>query len=570
MPRVQPGEFVAKIELSKKAKRAYQKSGPRYTLSASQIRAADRREELANRAKQLAKKEEKKKESKRKREEKEEKEREAKRLQLQEGKLRPEDTWGKVTASQPRLHGFFRKPQVTRKLRAVQESASEEQEEPDNKSPAICRVSQSNTSLSEDVSQEELERVFSSQASPSTQPTTPKHSPPHALVTSANISLKDSPHNEADSHKMNFPSEMVEAAQVEVNAQLSFELSQSVVDFDIAEDGTAEEEPQHSPSSVSTQNRSPPLSLLRVTNIQLTSSPTKRKADDEITFVSPAKSIRSALSEMSPAKVNIRAQEKPDMTSAPTLGAGLLSPEKQTTGSNQLAAETIAMIGTQDLAEDVLSDDKENADPRCEVRPNKDVASSKSLSTLKSPIKLKSMPQSGFGSFDDCEDLFDFDFEDDYTDEFEDGLDDETFLSIAATQKPKKDVLVDIRGSPKKLSPSRTIEKPAPITFNAMKMPPPPAKSKLATPNKKAVGPLHGKPAREPVSKSNSFNFDGVDDDELTDFADQLEADLEQSLPAAGTKKKRRLPWVVNPLPPPNTQDYLEAIADEELFDSFS
>ena len=109
---------------SKQAKRLHQKQGQRFTFTPSQYRAAERRELLEERRKQTIAKEQKKKENKRKREEKQEREREAKRQQLAEGKISIEDTWGKVTASQPRLGAFFRKPAAVPSLSTVTEEAS--------------------------------------------------------------------------------------------------------------------------------------------------------------------------------------------------------------------------------------------------------------------------------------------------------------------------------------------------------------------------------------------------------------------------------------------------------------
>src|SRR5271170_295744 len=100
---------------TKKAKRLYQKSGKKFEFTASQFRAAERREELLARRRKEEAKAERRKANKRKREDKEEKERAAKRQQLAEGKIRPEDTWAKVGASQSRLNAFFKKPALPAK-----------------------------------------------------------------------------------------------------------------------------------------------------------------------------------------------------------------------------------------------------------------------------------------------------------------------------------------------------------------------------------------------------------------------------------------------------------------------
>ncbi|KAJ4509176.1 hypothetical protein HRR83_007138 [Exophiala dermatitidis] len=92
----------------KEAKRAAKKDGaPQFQLTASQMERADRLEAREEQRKKAIEKERQRRENKRKRDEKEEKERAVKRKMLEEGRIKVEDTWGKVTASQPRLNKFF-------------------------------------------------------------------------------------------------------------------------------------------------------------------------------------------------------------------------------------------------------------------------------------------------------------------------------------------------------------------------------------------------------------------------------------------------------------------------------
>ena len=98
-------------QTTKKARRDYLKSSKLYQFSSSQLRAAERREELEKRAEKCRANEERKKDKKRKREEKEESEREAKHRALAEGKVPTESFWGKVRNSQRRLNVFFAGPQ---------------------------------------------------------------------------------------------------------------------------------------------------------------------------------------------------------------------------------------------------------------------------------------------------------------------------------------------------------------------------------------------------------------------------------------------------------------------------
>ncbi|EXJ73580.1 uncharacterized protein A1O5_03341 [Cladophialophora psammophila CBS 110553] len=96
----------------KEAKRAYKKEGiggPRYT--ASQMARADKLDAREEKRKKEVEKERQRAENKRKREEKLERDRVARQKMVEEGRISIEDTWGKVTASQPRLNKFFgRKP----------------------------------------------------------------------------------------------------------------------------------------------------------------------------------------------------------------------------------------------------------------------------------------------------------------------------------------------------------------------------------------------------------------------------------------------------------------------------
>ena len=88
----------------KEAKRAYKKEGHVVRYTASQMARADRIDEKRKKA---LDKERQRIENKRKRDEKEERERKVRQKMLEEGRLKVEDTWGKVTASQPRLNRFF-------------------------------------------------------------------------------------------------------------------------------------------------------------------------------------------------------------------------------------------------------------------------------------------------------------------------------------------------------------------------------------------------------------------------------------------------------------------------------
>jgi hypothetical protein len=109
----------------KQAKKAFKRVPPNasFRLSASQMARADRLDAKEAKLRQSLEKEKEREKNKKKREMKEEREREVKRRMLEEGKLRVEDTWGKVSASQPRLHGFLGGASGVQKLKNGKEES---------------------------------------------------------------------------------------------------------------------------------------------------------------------------------------------------------------------------------------------------------------------------------------------------------------------------------------------------------------------------------------------------------------------------------------------------------------
>lgn len=107
---------------SRQAKKAAKKKTAQFQYSASQMRRADRIDELEERRRNAEDKERRRKANKIKRDEQTAKERSAKDKLLQEGKIAVEDTWGEVTASQPRLNAFFVK-RVTRQQSKILEAS---------------------------------------------------------------------------------------------------------------------------------------------------------------------------------------------------------------------------------------------------------------------------------------------------------------------------------------------------------------------------------------------------------------------------------------------------------------
>jgi hypothetical protein len=110
MPRGAQPPNPNRPQTLREARRAYQKAGRTPSLTAAQIRAAERAAEAEQRAKEILSKERRARDNKRKREEQETKQRSEQRRLVEQGKLPEESLWGKVRASQPRLHNFFGVP----------------------------------------------------------------------------------------------------------------------------------------------------------------------------------------------------------------------------------------------------------------------------------------------------------------------------------------------------------------------------------------------------------------------------------------------------------------------------
>ena len=124
----------------KEAKRAYKKEGGSFRYTASQMARADRQDAREEKRQKELEKERQRQENKRKREDKIEKERNVKQKLLDDGRITVEDTWGKVTASQPRLNKFFgQKAVVTPGKSALREEVAVNAEITTKDAPATER-----------------------------------------------------------------------------------------------------------------------------------------------------------------------------------------------------------------------------------------------------------------------------------------------------------------------------------------------------------------------------------------------------------------------------------------------
>lgn len=475
----------------KQAKRAYQKSSKGFTFTASQERAAARRNAKDEYARTLREKEQRSKNNKRKRDEKEEKERQAKKVLIQKGQLSEDALLPKVRSSQPRLSAFLRQPKkpMTELLPPLlQREEDEETVEVDSdEEKTLVNDNRPPVPSPSEMDEEELDDFFS--IAPSGEE--------NMAVIETNQANRLAPQRLVTGLPPHPQEPAPELRNVELEAQLGYRLSQAMVDFEICED----------PLSDSGQA---PIT---------TPSPRKRKRIDD-SFSTPSKSVRSALSEMSPGRVFLRSQEKPDTISAPPFAARMLSPRQNGPTPSQLAEATLAMISTQDIADDLeFSDAKENTDPVRDVsscrQPLDCTQGNFAGRVVAEPEKSTSAKLRQKENVDVDDNAFDELMDADEIDDFDDHDLTEAEWAGLSTQ-PQKNTAVSLLGSPKKAkaitlqTPSKTMApppRPSPVADLITKL-------KAATPKK----PIHilARVDQQSPSTSRSFDFDdGISDADL-------------------------------------------------------
>lgn len=530
MPKADPPALT-----SKQAKRLHLKSGKGFQFTASQERAAARRNQKDEFARKLREKEERIKTNKRKRDEKEDKEREAKKRLIKKGILPQDALLPHVSASQPRLSMFLRQPtkptpEFLPPLPPREDDDDALKADQDNEEDTPVNDQRPTVDLApmDDVESQEF---FS---------TTPASKEEVAAGVQAGLSKEIAPRSTVSQIAKEQLPATTGMDRIDIEAQLGYPHSQTLLDFEIHED--------------------PLLDSEQVSIV--TPSPRKRKRD-EGTFANPSKSGRSVLSEMSPAKILLRSQEKPDMTSAPSVPTQLLSPEQQGPTSSQLAQETFAMISTQDLADNFdFSPQKENTDPGRLIPSQQQLRGGdgkgnflrqQSMAGPSNSVSAKKIDDVDEYSFDDSvfEGFMDVgkaadsdelkDLED--VDEFDDGLDDEDWAGLSIQKA--KNTAVSTFGSPKKAKdmPTKTPSKsmlpplrPSPVATLVQKF-------RQATPAKV----LPASPLRDfqapPASQNYSFNED-LETDMLA-LADEV--DLAGPSISKMATMGRTLPWANRP-----------------------
>lgn len=571
-----PSRHQPPPQTSKKARRAYLKSNKHFEFTPTQQRVSERRLELDKRAKTLQVKEQRKKDTKRKREEKEASEREEKRKRVESGKAPLESLWGKVRASQPRLNAFFASPNAINKEPNNQsESEGEGDVDYDYESEAEITHEPPQQTAQGAADTEGLENSFSSSAS------TGSANMVGAVNSKAPEELAQSKTEDpvVNGGIISHPNDPHQAL---LDAQLA--LFQGIWDFDIAEDDDADWALQGAANSDGSHGTPD-----NIAHRHLLATPSKRKAgDDDFEFMSPAKSARTALAEMSPSKVNIRSQEKPDIFSVAPFAAKLPSPTPAKQAGGETAADVLAMIATQDLEDEEFSTDKENEDPwQVESRKQSQKGDNSQKKTALSNGDMEQDASRDPNAADRIqslcppydEDIFDddefgaleSDFEDGHEgyDDYDKDLDDEALAALTAQSPSAHKLALLSKKTPASIAGGspRTAKHSEPTTLrleNALgnrSMPPPfPPASKPSQ-----VGAPQTQVQLPPATLTNSFSSDGLPDDDLTAFAEGLDADDSVLVQQVATKVKssRRIPWNHPPLFP-TTQSSDEPLSQDE------
>jgi len=576
-----PSRHQPPPQTSKKARRAYLKSTKHFEFTPTQQRVSERRLELDKRAKTLQAKEQRKKDTKRKREEKEASEREEKRKRVESGKAPLETLWGKVRASQSRLNAFFASPNAMNKEPNNQpESEGEGDVDYDYESEEEITHEPPQQTAQGAADTEGLENSSSSSASiGSTNMVGAVNTKAPEELAQSKIEGPMVEGGNINNLALSHPNDPHQAL---LDAQLA--LFQGIWDFDIAEDDDADWALQGAANSDGSHGAPD-----NIAHRHLLATPSKRKAGDgDFGFMSPAKSARTALTEMSPSKVNIRSQEKPDIFSVAPFAAKLPSPTPAKQAGSETASDVLAMIATQDLEDEEFSTDKENEDPwQVESRKQSQKGDNSQKKTAPSNGDMEQDASRDPNAADGIqslhppydEDIFDddefgaleSDFEDgpEGYDDYDKDLDDEALAALTAQSPSAHKLALLSKKTPASIAGSSpgTAKHSQPTTLRLdnvlgnKSMPPPfPPVSKPSQ-----VGVPQAQVQLPPATLTNSFSFDDLPDDDLTAFAEGLDTDDSVLVQQVATKVKssRRIPWNHPPLFP-TTQGSDEPLSQDE------
>ncbi|RMZ89730.1 hypothetical protein DV736_g3044, partial [Chaetothyriales sp. CBS 134916] len=493
---------------TRQAKRLGKKQTAQFQFTASQLSRADRQEESEKREKKKQEREQRKVLNKRKREEQEEKQRAVKRRLLEEGKISIEDTWARVTRSQSRLHSYFTEP--------IEQAVKS----PTTPSTVV-------TVSSEDRGGTPANRLVDAAEDKENQKYRPGDSQPKVLTSNhpplappinSTDEMSDCHCLKVASHPCNLhlrhrSPPMSSSIKSMPSSMSSAKTKNNVSTVRIKSSGSSMS--SHSASSETTDAKEKEELLLLLANFEdeiivaedetaeiVQGQPAESDARAE-SFSAPPDSFRSALSEMTVANEN-----------ADPL---------------HIYTAKAKMKATAKLA--VHETEKSEAGPSsCRKRL---------LPSRPHPCKQ-----------DDFEDIYDEDFDTGEDDGFaDDGVDDATLMTLSTQRPPTTDRIVDVHGSPHRLTTSRDVlVKPRPLTYTSGKTMPGLPPTSRPTTLSKARASTHASSADRWAKESLSFN--SICDDEWLDIAEKVEEELSQKHAAASDaakgKERERLP------PPPS------------------
>ena len=507
MPRGAHPPTSGRPQTLREARRAYQKAGRVPTLSAAQIRAAERAVEADKRAKDILAKEKRAREAKRKKEEQEAKQREEQRKLVQLGRLPEESLWGKVRASQPRLHTFFGVPRDG-KVEAQFSKASLDIQ--NRKSDARARSVEHSAENSHGSGQilSSAPAALNSQKA-SCLSATQKASASESCMKQYTTQLKHTYERSA-----------LHAAPVDQgqsDTQFSFPGSQMLSEF--ADDKALEAELNGQSSPPKAVRDLSSHTSKRTAALQTGCPSRKRKAEDPSpTTASSAKSARAISAQRTPLMLNSRAPEN----SCTSSGSSLNQPGVHLPAINDLddiptASQVEAMLWSQDFEDNSAHSDKENLDPcptgskitnsTVQTRSNKLAAAKPQRPcppTAKLPVKER-LPsqQSALGSQEDekvldnghgSDDYFDNVFGDDFDANLLELPSQVLGLRNDASQMVSKQLGAGV------------------LAVQQFTLP------KLA----KQASPLRSKVGDSPDGTQNSYDMHGVNDEDLLELADMF------------------------------------------------
>ncbi|KAF7510050.1 hypothetical protein GJ744_007154 [Endocarpon pusillum] len=492
----------------REARRAYQKAGRVPKLSAAQIRAAERAVEADKRAKDILAKQKRAREAKRKKEEQEAKQREEQRKLVQLGRLPEESLWGKVRASQPRLHTFFGVPRDG-KVEAQFSGASLDVQK--RKSDARARSVEHSAENSQGSGQ------IQSSAPPALKSQRASCLPALQKGSASEKCMKQ--HTTQPKHtyeRSALPAAPVNQGQPDT--QFFFSGSQILSEF--ADDKALEAE-LNGQSSPPETVRDPSSHTSKRTAALQTGRPSKKRRMEDLSpaTASSAKAARAISVQRSPLMLNNRAAEQFCTSSGSSLTQpGVHLPAVSGLDDIPTASQVEAMFWSQDFEDNGAHSDKENLAPcptdskitnsTVQTKSNKLAAAKPQRpcpSTLKLPVKEGSpsqqsalRPQEDDKVLDNChgsDDYFDNVFGDDF---------DKNLLGLPSQ------VLGLKKSDSQMVSKKRSAEVLGVHRFDLPKV-------------AKQASPLRSKVGDSPYSTQNScYDLNGVNDEDLWELADMF------------------------------------------------